>query len=233
MYGTDKLAKLRTKAKISFAELVRPDGYWPQPYSLEQAFQIYRWMVKTGRPFSGYHQYGVYDLLVGSGALGDGDLYYSPIRSIEMLRKRFHYAILGRPNCRKSVGWREKEHISFGQERLLHFPHYTPFAGSPVLGAIFSEAQIQALLDAYFSATGNLRLQLNPSHRKAVEIIDLVVRVDTYRFQFRFDLHYGYDGSGWWHELAAGEQFVDTLGHALVEFERVSGQKLIDSAVRR
>jgi len=33
MYGADKPAQMRSKAKIRFAELVRPDGYWPHPYS--------------------------------------------------------------------------------------------------------------------------------------------------------------------------------------------------------
>jgi hypothetical protein len=233
MYGAAKPAQMRSKAKIHFAELVRPDGYWPQPYSLEQAFQIYRWMIKTGRPFSGSHRYGVYDLIVGSGALGNADLYYDPIRSIETLRKRFHHAILGRANCQNSAAWREKEKIALGQERVLCFPHYTPFVGSPVLGKILSEAQIKTLMGAYFGAVGKLRIQLNPYHPGAVEIIELVVRVDTHRFQFKFDLHYGYDGSGWWHELAVGEQLIDTLGSALIEFERVSGQSLLDSVGRR
>jgi hypothetical protein len=233
MYGAAKPAQMRSKVKIRFAELVRPDGYWPQPCSLEQAFQIYRWMIRTGRPFSVSHQYDVYDLLVGSGALGTVDLYYDPIRSIEMLRKRFHYAILGRANCQRSTAWREKEKIAFGQERVLCFPHYTPFMGSPLLGKILSEAQIETLMGAYFGARGKLQLQLNPYHPGAIEIIELVVRVDTYRFQFKFDLHYGYDGSGWWHELAVGDQFIDTLGKALIEFERVSGQRLIDSIGRR
>ena len=233
MYGAKEPARVRTKAKIHFAELVRPDGYWPQPYSLEQAFQIYRWMVKTGRPYSAYQEYGVYDLLAGSGALGDADLYYNPIRSIEMLRSRFHYAILGRANCQRSAAWREKEHIFFGEQRILQFSHYTPFVGTPLLGKILSEAQIKRLLTAYFSAKGNLCVQLNPCHPGAIEIIELVVRVETCGFRFRFDLHYGYDGSGWWHELATGGEFIDTLGKALTEFERVSGQNLIDSLAQR
>jgi hypothetical protein len=225
-------APLRTKVKVEFAELVRPNGYWPQPYSLEQAFQVYRWIVKTGKRFSEYQRRGVYDLLTGCGSVGNTDLYYDPIRSIEMLRKRFQFAILGRSNCKAAEEWRAKEKIAFGQERILHFPHYAPFVGSPVLGQVLSEAQIKNLLDAYFATTGNLIVQLNQFHPDAVEIVEMVLRVDTCRFEFQFGLQYGYDGSSWWHQLASGVQFLDTLGLALVEFQRISGKNLLDSIGR-
>jgi hypothetical protein len=224
-----KPPRLCSKATIDFMELVRPDSYWPQPYSLEQAFQLYRWLIRTGKPYSLYGQYGVYDLLIGRGVMGSTDLYYEPIISLPMLREVFHRAILGRPNCRASVTWREKERIAVGQRRILHFPHYAPFVGTPLLGRILSEAQIRALLKAYFAIQGNLIVQLNPCHKEAVEIDRLVITVDTYDFRFVFKLGYGYDGSVWWHELAEGEQFINTLGVALTEFERVSGQSLLAS----
>lgn len=232
MYGAEKHAHIQSKAKIHFAEFVRPEIYWPQPYSIEQAFQVYRWMVKTGKPFSEYGKYGVYDLLIGSGCMGSSDLFYNPISSLEMLQRKFHRAILARPNCSASLAWIEKEKIVYGQHRILHFPHYAPFVGSPLLDRIMSEHQIQKLLKTYFSVTGNLRVQLNSCHAAAIEIIQAVVRVDTYDFKFVFDLHYGYEGSGWWHHLAEGENFIDTFGKALVEFERVSGKSLIDGLKR-
>jgi hypothetical protein len=185
-------------------------------------------MVKTGKPFSEYRKYGVYDLLTGRGVMGSTDLFYEPITSLENLRQRFHRAILARPNGSASMKWRKRNKIEFGSYRILCFPHYAPFVGSPLLDRILSEHEIQKLLEIYFSVEGNLIVQLNSCHSAAIEIIQTVVRVSTYDFTFTFDLHYGYDGSGWWHNLATGENFIDTLGNAIVEFERVSGQSLIE-----
>jgi hypothetical protein len=224
------MTTLSSKATIDFLELVRPDSYWPQPYSLEQAFQIYRWLIRTGKPFTEYSHYGVYDLLAGSGARGTTDLYYNPIASIPALRQVFRYAILGRPNCGLSISWRDKEKIAIGQRRILYFPHYVPFVGTPLLGMDLSEAQISTVLSAYFAAQGNLIVQLNPAYAAAIEIIRLLITVETSGdFPFRFILDYGFDGSSWRHELASGERFIDTLGAALTEFERVSGQRLSGS----
>lgn len=231
MYGIDKPAPKKSKAKINFTELVRPDGYWPQPYSLEQAFQTYRWMIRTGRGFS-TSGYGVYDQLDGNGARGNHDLHYSPITSIDALRKRFAYAILGRSNGPNTTAWRKQEKVQFGEERILHFPHYAPFTGAPLLGNVLSEAQISKVLQAYFAAEGNLRVQLNESHAAAVEIVKLKINVGTWDFKFRFLLDYGYDGSWWTHVLAEGEQFIDALGEAIKEFGRVSGQDLLQSISR-
>lgn len=225
MYGA-KETRTVSKAKIHFAELVRPDSYWPQPYTIEQAFQVYRWLIKTGKPFAKYGEYGAYDLMIGRGVMGSSDLHYEPIRSLPMLRERFHRAILGRSNGLNANDWRRRERIAFGQNRVITFPHYAPFLGTPLLGTIRSEASLRKILDSYFTASGNLRVQLNECHSAAIEIKSLVVNVETYDFQFRFDLHYGYDGSSWTHNLATGEQFIDTFGAALVEFERVSGQSL-------
>ena len=232
MYGITKPAPSLSKAKIHFAEFVRPDSYWPQPYSIEQAFQTYRWMIKTGKRHSHAYEYGVYDMLIGGGVRGSADMYYNPVDSLDTLRKYFHRAVLARPNCKDSDIWRKKERIGFGEHRILHFPHYAPFVGSPLLGRVVSEAQIKRLLDAYFYLSGNLCVQLNSCHAGAIEIIGAVIRVSTYDFTFEFDLAYGYEGSRWWHHLAAGEQFLDTFGAALAELERVSGRSLVGELKR-
>ena len=228
MYGVKTPAPMRTKAKICFAEFVRPDGYWPQPYSIEQAFQVYRWLVVTGTSFSRYQKYGAIDMLIGGGVMGGTDLHYEPIRQLKQLREVFHRAILGRSNGQLTTAWRAKERIAFSETRMIHFPHYAPFVGTPLLGSIWAEAQIAKLLNAYLSASGNLLVQLNKYHPGAIEIVEPVIRVQTWEpFDFVFDLGYGYEGSIWWHELARGSQFIDAFGEALTEFERVSGQRVI------
>lgn len=227
MFGVTTPAPRRTKAKIEFAEFVRPDCYWPQPYTLEQAFQVYRWFVRTASPYTQRWGYNPFDILIGRGVINSSGFDHQPVRSISQLQQIFHRAILARSNGPRTDAWRTKERIKFGESRILHFPHYAPFAGSPVLGHVCSEAQIQTLLEAYFSAQGNLIVQLNSCHADAVEIWQLGIRVSAYDFQFKFDLEYGVDGSSWKHSLASGEQFVDTFAAALQEFQRVSGQDLL------
>jgi len=43
----------RTSAKLSLIEFVRPasQGDWPYPYSTEQAFELLRWMLATGKSY--------------------------------------------------------------------------------------------------------------------------------------------------------------------------------------
>lgn len=122
--------------------------------------------------------------------------------------------------------------MQFGEERIIQFPHYAPFEGSPLLGRVMSEGQIRKVIQTYFAAEGSLRVQLNEVHAAAIEIVRLKINVCTSSFEFRLLLDYGYDGSSRTHELASGEQFIDTLGVAITEFERVSGQNLLRSAIR-
>lgn len=230
MYGAKKPPRQQTRARFHFTEFVRPDGYWPQPYSLEQAFQVYRWLVKTAEPFSQHGKYGAYDTLIGGGVMGSTTLHHNPIRSVDMLRRVFHRALLGRSNGSLTTAWRQKHSIAVGGCRTISFPHYVPFVGAPVLGNILSEAQVQKLVGAYLGASGHLTVQLNKFHPEAIDIWGCFIRIQTWEpYQFEFVLCYGCDGSSWDHRLASGVQFIDTLGAALTEFERVSGQRLLDT----
>src|SRR6185437_5155193 len=121
---------------------------------LEQAFQVYRWIVKTAKKYSEYRRYCPLDILIGRGVMGSHDLHYEPIQSLEGLQAAFHRAILGRSNGPLTDAWRKETKMAFGNERILHFPHYAPFVGTPVAGKILSEARIEKLLEAYMKASG-------------------------------------------------------------------------------
>lgn len=100
-YGTAPRKPSRKRwFDVRFIDLVRPDGYWPQPYTLEQAFEIFRWMVAKGEGYSTQERWGsrgVVDLLSATSGIGHSSVI--PISSLEDLRKRFHYAVLGVAQC--------------------------------------------------------------------------------------------------------------------------------------
>ncbi|GJD87780.1 hypothetical protein BHAOGJBA_1285 [Methylobacterium hispanicum] len=100
----------RRSFQAPLIELLRPFGYWPQPLSLEQAFELLRWMVATGASKPEYTSQlrwgraGVTELLSSSSGLSYDRV--EPITSIEDLRRRFHMAILARPQSRGQELWR-------------------------------------------------------------------------------------------------------------------------------
>src|SRR5262249_23468 len=147
------------------------------------------------------------DILIGRGVMNS--MSTEPIYSLDGLQESFHRAILARSNGRCTDNWRNRWGISFGSSRMIHFQHYVPFCGTPVLGKSLSESSIEKLFKKYLSAAGNTVVQLNPSHPGAVEIVSTSVIVQPWNsFPFEFVLRYGYEGSIWYHNLASGNQFI-------------------------
>ena len=211
---------MKTKAKISFIEFLRPCCHWPYPYTLEQAFEVFRWMVKTGAPYGEFRERGPLETLSGKPTC-IGFSRVEPITSIEDLRKRFHYALLDNYGGKTTDSWRENEKIDISQTRILRFKHDSE---APCLhekvGLRAYERDTSRVLHWLFSKgqSATLSAQLNSTYRKARECRSVVVHVLPAAFVF--ELKYGIPGinSSWTHELASGEPFNVALWNAANNF---------------
>jgi hypothetical protein len=235
------VARTRQKATYSLIELVRPDGY--DAYSIEQQFQIFRWMVATAKATvptkAETGRWGASDalcVLATKPTCVNGSVPLH-IHSIEDLHRHFHYALLARDIGPSAHRWRRENRISVTETHILHFPHYAPFAGAPLHGKPTAESEIAKAFDGLMKAGGRLTTQLNSCHAGAVEIYGVTVHVRPQGFSFVLD--YGYEGSIWYHTLTEtpgmwageGETFhynaygrkseplIDTLSRAIEALE--------------
>jgi hypothetical protein len=200
---------MRVKTKIKFINFLRPEtSYWPYPYTLEQAFCVFQWLIKTGGKYQKWGHSGVYELLSLKPTCINS-IKVDPLQSIEDLRLRFHYALLAVANSNVKR-WREDLGIiDINKERWIRFPYYP-------------EIDISQILNNFFSLKGKLLVQLNPYHKKATLINHTDIQV--YPDEFEFGLCYGYDGSSWRHVLDSskkGECFRDTLIRVMEKINRM------------
>lgn len=197
---------MKTKALYRFIEFIRPGGYWPSQYTIEQAFGVFAWMVHTGKDYGDkvpYVTQSVDSLLSCKPECGVADV--KPITSIADLRKRFHYAVLGNPYVGPNVTkWRNTFGITTDGKRIVHFPHYD-YMEAPICFA-----DVEKAITAMFEAKGNLSVQLNEHHADAIEVYRC--EVHPYNELWTWTLKYGCDHSGWHHTLSTqnkGETFLD------------------------
>lgn len=186
---------MKTKATYDWIDFVRPDGYWPYPYTIDQAFGVFAWMMKTGshtKHSTTWGMQGVYELLSCKSSCVN---FHSvdPIISLDDLRKRFHYAILGKAGSSVQL-WRQKYGILIGKRRQIHFPHF-----SYECDRAKSEHDIKVGLDCLLGSTGRLGVQLNKYHSRAREAYGVKIH---WRGVYLFELNYGYQGSVWRHTLS-------------------------------
>jgi hypothetical protein len=198
-------AVLRQKATYSFIELVRPDGY--PVYTIEQRFGILRWMAATARATTptkaetgAWGAENTFCLLNCHPTCVNDDRVYA-IQSLDDLDRRFHFALLSANAGASARRWRKENGISVTEQKILHFPHFKPFAGAPLQGKPRSEAYIKKAVTSLLAYSAPLVPQLNRYHARARETNG--VKIHVLPWGFRFVLDYGYDGSTWYHELAA------------------------------
>lgn len=212
-----KPPRLRTKARIRFVEFLRPDGYWPYPYSLEQAFHVLQWMVATGEKYTKYGYSGVIELLSKKPTCLNASELLSIVDGAD-LRSRFHYALLSRTRNGFVQKWRIDNGISLDAEKILTFPHYDPFHRTPVYES--EQSVNKALHSLLIGSRGKvLAVSLNSFHLKATWVGGVTVHINRNGFSFIMD--YGYvENTGWCHTLAATEgkePFTEVLHRAEVK----------------
>lgn len=215
---------MKTKARYEFIDFIRPKaGYWPSPYTVEQAFGVFRWMAETGPRYHAPSRWGTASVkcLLSCQPTCVSFNEITPITGIEDLERRFHYALL----YKASPGgvydrWRTDCGIGIEQSRVISFPHHDPFKG-PI-----SEATIQSSLESLLSAKGRVTAQLNKYHRHAKNIIGVRLHL---RSTWVFVLDYGYQGSVWHRNLSRqtrGETFVAAMQRAIKELGRLTDPAL-------
>lgn len=206
---------VRTKAKIRFIDFVRPD-HFPYPYSIEQAFHVFQWLVATGSEFTRYQHPGVYDLLSMKPSVCGIDPVY-PITSLSDLQRRFHWALLSGNEVPLVVDWKKSHGISIQTTKWIRFPHYDPFAGT---SAFKSEDAVRKALEKLLgeSRGKDLNVSLNSCHLGARWVRDVKVAVHPKGFTFVMDYSFPEDSSWWHYSLATtenNEPFTDTLRRAI------------------
>lgn len=222
------MSKVATKAKYRLVDFVRPScGYWPTPYTLEQAFGVFRWMIVTGKE---YHQPTTWgrssvDCLLSCKPTCVGFSDVDPITSIDDLQRRFQYALLyDVANGGSMARWRKENGVTLDSARVISFPHH-PWHTTEI-----SEHEFKCSVRALFGARGRLGVQLNKYHSRAREIC----RVELHcRSTYRFILRYGYQGSEWSHVLATqtpSMTFAATVERASRELNRmIDGKEASES----
>ena len=215
------MSKIKTRAKIRFIDFLRPESF-PYPYTIEQAFHVFRWMVSTRAAYQEWMRSGVYELLsMKPTCINHSSV--DPITSLDDLRCRFHWALLSAAVLPIAANWKQDMGISIQGEKIVVFPHYTPFENTQ------SEDDIQKALKSLLSESGGtvLNVSLNDCHPKAQWVGGVTLSVHPKRFAFAMD--YGYkNNTGWNYELAAtkdNEPFTDTLNRAIRTMSKISAPR--------
>ncbi len=213
----------QSRFSVDLTEFLRPDGAWPARYTLEQTFQTFRRFVETGSGYTSQERWGkvgVKALLSATSANDSTDV--DEITSIEDLRKRFHYALLGHARSPAMAQWRKDHRIAPGERIQVRHPVHAPFQGARYLGWS-SEAAIRDTLDHMtLKVRGQtLQLPLNYVHLGIRTAQRVKIRVHKAGFWFSLDFGIidakGVDDSGWNQTLAwtkDNETFLETLARA-------------------
>lgn len=196
------MKRVRTKAKYDFAKFLRPECFWPQPYSVEQAFGVFAWMIETGQPFAQQGRWGANTIEAGLSpgqTSCTGMRTASRILSVENLRERFPLAFFGDYSA-AVIAWRKAIGINAYSQKIIAFPHH----GFNESGCC--EAKLQSGIDELLSSSGRLAVQLNSVHDDAREIEGVELTYCRHDHAWLWSLMYGVDGSRWYYELAEQKQ---------------------------
>lgn len=211
---------MKSKTKIKWINFLRPDCF-PYPYTTEQAFEVFKWLVLKWEKYRDYGQTGAYELLSKNPSCLNFSSVH-PITSINDLRSRFHYLFLYPHERPEITKWKVENGISIMGEKWIVFNHYTPFEGN-VFG---SEHDTKTALETLLSTRDKtLKVSLNKSHPKAKRINSIKISISALR-GFKFIMDYGYKNDGSWGyvlaESGSTETFADTMLRAIATLSRLT-----------
>lgn len=219
---------IQSRFRVSFIELLRPSHIWPSPYSIEQAFQVLRWMTTTGldyRADTRWGDQGVFEVLSLKPSCR-GFSSVSPITSLADLRQRFHYAILSKSENPIVDKWRRDHDILPDGQATIPYPVYKDWG---VREPFTNQAELKGALTELLEPPKCQKLQmavaLNTVHGKETAVYhDVQIKVS--RNGFAFILRYGDEarhafGSQWDEVIASTrgkETFIDTAVRAYANY---------------
>lgn len=198
---------VETKRKVDFIDLVRPTSGSFHPYGFGQAFEVFRWMVKTGQDYVDRGRVtSVYELLSSKpGCVGFREVdSFGGADWKRDLGERFAYAILHKAEDGPVKEWRDRNGISVLGTRILPIRYYSDGTG-------VGEEQLTALL----TTKGETKAWHNDCHKDARTVRTGILR--PYSGYWQFSLSYGFAdeermGSRWELDVARqnpGEIFTD------------------------
>jgi hypothetical protein len=218
---------IQSRFKVSFIELVRP-GSFPYPYTLEQAFQVLRWMATTGAEYRAdtrWGDQGVFEVLNMKPSCR-GFSSVAPITSLNDLRQRFHYAILSKSENPIVDKWRRDHDILPDGKATIPYPVHKdwgvrkPFKCQDDLKKALTE-----LLEPPREQRHKMAVALNFVHGMETAIYH-DVQIGVGRNGFAFILRYGNEGrhefGSQWDEVIAStrenETFIETAVRAYANY---------------
>jgi hypothetical protein len=218
---------IQSRFKVSFIEFIRPDS-WPYPYSIEQAFQVLRWMTATGvnyRAETRWGDQGVFEVLSKSPSCR-GFPGVSPITSLEDLQQRFHYAILSRSQQPIVEKWRRDHDILPDGKATIPYPIHKDWGVRPPFK---NQVELKNALTELLEPPKNQKVQmavaLNSVHGKETATYhDVQIKIKSTGFVFI--LRYGDEarhafGSRWDEVIAStrgNETFIETAVRAYTNY---------------
>lgn len=215
---------IQSRFNVSFVEFVRPGHGFPSPYSIEQAFQVFRWMVSTGSEYRAdtrYGDQGVFEVLsMKPSCRGFTGVY--PITSLTDLRERFHYAILSKSENPVVEKWRrDYDVLPDGKATIPFSVHRDWDVQAPFKNQSELKNALTELLEPPSGQKIQMAIALNSVYGKeTVTYHD--VQIKASKRGFAFILRYGDEqrqafGSRWDEYIATtrgNETFIETAVRA-------------------
>lgn len=216
---------MSSRATYKFVEFVRPDGYWPYPYSTDQAFAVLGWMLKTGESFRDKPknvERNIFSLLSCKPTC-TGFRTIDPIWSLDDLKRRFHHAILSGYAGPQLAEWRRRFGVFVGGRSVI----VAPCVRLDEFPEGESNASFRKRLAWLFSCEGTLSQPLNERHHQATHVMGVRVNWLPSSHKWSFVMRYGYEGDqSWWdHGLATqrdGETFYGAFQRCVEELNRLA-----------
>lgn len=203
-----------TKLKVRFLDLVRPRCmHVVGKLHIAQAFELFRWMVRTSEKFAGDRSVGTArELLSASSCVGLRRVEPFGANWRQDLWNRFHFAVLKESVSPAAAAWRRAYSINETGTRVVPIRYYT-WSG----GGLCSHDTGQ-LLDRVIRANGHLRKVHNECHPRARWLYNCALRPTASAWELF--AYYGFktDHSSSWmlpicHQQT-DELFVDFLTRA-------------------
>lgn len=207
---------IRTKKKIRFVDLVRPEArYSCYPTGIQETLELYRWMICTSKPYVRYMYGGPLELLSADpGIINIG--YAHPLTKdwAQQLWWRMQHVLLHKSAQVLGRGWVEKYGISLDASRVVPMRYYywEPDGGG--------DAFVQTLLNDLLGMKGTFVVSPNNCWPEATELRYVALHAyDSDKVPWVVKAHYGIpqDSSGWTVDLAMepGEMLLDYFVRAL------------------
>lgn len=219
---------IQSRFKVSLIEFLRPGHSWPYPYTIEQAFQVLRWMTATGAEYRAdtrWGDQGVFEVLsMKPSCRGFSGVY--PITSLADLQQRFHYAILSKSENPIVEKWRRDHDIlPDGKATILYPVHRDWGVREPFKNQAEFKKALAELLEPPKDQKLQMAVALNSVHGKETATyhdVQIKIRPSGFAFMLRYgDVGRNEFGSRWDEVIAStrgNETFIETAVRAYTNY---------------